>query len=120
MLHTWSLANDFHFFLMGVVFCFMIIRGKKLGLLLPFIAAVTSMTAIFAKIYLEKRPGVIYFDLNFIYQPEFRDIYIKSHLRAAPYFIGFYAGYFYYKHSSSQKFLNAVSKCNGTLIFLNT
>lgn len=72
--------------------------------------AATSMGAMFAKIYLENKTAVVYFDLNFMYQPEFQEIYIKSHLRAAPYFIGFYAGYFYCNHSSGKKFLNVVRK----------
>lgn len=109
MLHTWSLACDFHFFLVGLLICFFIIHKRRLGLILLFGVIITSIAATFIKVYSEQLSALPYLDVNITKRPEFDQVYIKSHLRAAPYFIGFYAGYLHDKYYNTTGRLNLVS-----------
>lgn len=108
MPHSWSLASEFQLYLLGLLVCILIIYKKRCGLILLFTLAAASVLATFFKIYLEERPPMLLFYPNLLKDQEFQVTYTKTHLRAAPYFIGLYAGYFYHKHYGTKKRLSVV------------
>lgn len=108
MIHTWSLASDFHFFIVGLLICLVITNNKSRGFALLFAVTVASVVGTFLKIYSEERTALLLLYPVLMKDPEFEDSYIKSHLRAAPYFIGLCVGYLYCKHYDTRRRMNVV------------
>lgn len=88
---------------MGLLICLLISYNKKAGVTLLFVVIIASVVGTFLKIYVEERTPLLLAYPNLIKDPEFEATYIKTHLRAAPYFIGLYFGYLYCKNYSDKK-----------------
>lgn len=115
MIHTWSLACDFHFFIVGLLICLVITYNKKAGVTLLFAVTIASAVGTFLKIYVEESTPFLLTYPNLIKDPVFEATYIKTHLRATLYFIGLYFGYIYCKNYSDKK-----RWINGVLIVVKT
>lgn len=114
MVHSWYLPSDFHYFIIGIFVVLLIRKNKKLGLSLLTFLFVLSLIIPFVITVVYLRPALLYFYPKFLLAPkthvDFGLTYIKSHTRAAPYFIGMYAGYFYYRVKDYDDFhLNRVT-----------
>lgn len=110
MPHTWSLACDFHFFMVSVFVLILLRYRRKMGLIVLFTMAVSSVAANFAVVYFQRRTALLLQYPHVFNDSEFYVTYNKSHLRAAPYFIGLYGGYFYYRNYATQKRMKLVIK----------
>lgn len=109
MLHSWYLPCDFHYFIVGLFLCVLISKHKKIGLSVLLGLTISSMILTFVIVAVYKRAAMLLFYPHNVAGPEFTFTYNKSHLRAAPYFIGLFAGYFYYKDFGREKRFNWVS-----------
>lgn len=109
MLHSWYLPCDFHYFIVGLFVCVLISKHKKIGLSVLLGLTVASMIVTFVVVAVYKRAAMLLFYPHNVAGPEFSLTYNKSHLRAAPYFIGLFAGYFYYKDFGAEKRFKWVS-----------
>lgn len=112
MTHSWYLPCDFHFFIIGVFTCIFISKRKKFGLAILLGLTILSLVIPFVLTVLYTRPGLLLFYPEFLVapkvHPDFRLTYTKSHTRATPYFVGMFAGYWYYKAKNSEKHFNRV------------
>lgn len=109
MLHTWSLASDFQFFIVGLLICWLIKYNKRAGFTLLFALIAASVVGTFLKIYTEERTVFMLTYPNLLKDSELHETYIKSHLRAAPYFIGLGFGYYLCKHYVSERRISVVT-----------
>lgn len=107
MTHSWYLPCDFHYFIIGVFICMLISKNKRLGLAALLLATIASLVIPSAITIMYNRPGLLLFYPQFLtgpkVHPDFRLTYTKTHTRATPYFIGMFAGYFYYRVKGSEK-----------------
>lgn len=107
MLQTWYLPCDFHYFVVGLFICFLISKKKLLGLGVLVATTIISVVLPFAITIVYERPALMHWYpellVNIKGHHEFRELYSKSHLRGAPYFIGMMAGYMYYKLKKTEK-----------------
>lgn len=67
------------------------------------------MIVTFVVVFRDEHQGILLLYPTALHSPHFTEVYIKTHTRATPYFIGCIAGYFYYKRGGQQKQLGVVS-----------
>lgn len=107
MVHSWYLPCDFHYFIIGMFICILISKKKKYGLSTLCAFTIAALAVPFAITIVYRREALLQFFPEFLtnpkQHPEFRMTYSKTHTRATPYFIGMFAGYFYYKAKQSEK-----------------
>lgn len=112
MVHSWYLPCDFHYFIVGILIVLLIRKNKKHGLALLLFLLIVSMAIPFLITIVYLRPALLHFYPDFLQSPkgdaDFTLTYIKSHTRAAPYFIGMFAGYVYYKVKNTDFALSRV------------
>ncbi|XP_065334465.1 nose resistant to fluoxetine protein 6-like [Cloeon dipterum] len=99
MFQSWYIACDMHYFLLAPLIVIPLYKSPKLGLAL--LAGVTSLSIVipFAVTYVGEYSGVLRVYMSLLEDPpsneDYYAVYIKSHNRAAPYFIGMAAAYLY-------------------------
>lgn len=107
IVQSWSLSGDFHFFLVCLAICAVIKKNPKLGLSLLVGITALSVTMSFVILYLNRELPIIKYwpksakDLRL--HPEFLNSYIRSHMRAAPYLLGAFAGYIYHELGTTRR-----------------
>ncbi|KAJ8925873.1 hypothetical protein NQ315_009725, partial [Exocentrus adspersus] len=115
--HTWYLPCDFHYFVVAVGLVLLIRKAKKCGLGIVLALIIVSILIHFVLIFVYKSSAFLRFYPSFLQNPkadrDYQLIYIKTHARATPYFIGVFAGYVYYKFKGCDRVL---SKCYSTTV----
>lgn len=100
MVHSWYLACDFHYFIIGIFLILLIRRNRRLGVIIFSLLFVTSIAIPFLLTLLLKRPALVRFYPLTLVAPkvdvDFQLTYIKSHTRATAYLIGMWLGLVYY------------------------
>lgn len=113
MLHAWYLSCDFHLYIIGAFMCLLINKRKKLGLAALAALTVVSIAGAFIKTLVFLEPPLLLIDSELFAgirsHEVFNNSYIKSHMRSPPYFIGLFAGYFFYKVRNSKFHMGKVS-----------
>ncbi|XP_050305994.1 nose resistant to fluoxetine protein 6-like [Anthonomus grandis grandis] len=101
MVHSWYLSCDFHYFVTALFLSILLQRMKKTGLVVLGIVFVVSILVPFVIVFINQRPAVLFFYLDFIRSPkshpDFLLTYIKSHARSTPYIVGMFAGYMFFR-----------------------
>lgn len=120
MVHSWYLPCDFHYFIVAIFLCLLISKKKKTGLILLGITFITSIVVPFVIVFVNTRPAVLFFYLDFIRSPkthpDFLLTYVKSHARSTPYFVGMVAGYLFYRMRERKANLTWVSVLNVSVL----
>ncbi|XP_050519778.1 nose resistant to fluoxetine protein 6-like [Daktulosphaira vitifoliae] len=105
-INAWYLACDMHFFIIGVLLTYAIWKWKTLGIWVLYTCLGMSTILPGYLIYTHKYIAVAPLDATSLKDlastSYYRDIYIKSHMRAMPYFIGMVAAYIYEKLKESR------------------
>ncbi|XP_018579670.1 nose resistant to fluoxetine protein 6-like [Anoplophora glabripennis] len=108
--HTWYLPCDFHYFIVAIGLVLIIRKDKKYGLAMVFILTIVSFLIPFVLILVYESSAFLRFLPDFLRHPkthrDYELLYIKSHVRATPYFIGMLAGYTYYRMKGSGRILS--------------
>ncbi|CAB3360039.1 Hypothetical predicted protein [Cloeon dipterum] len=101
MFQSWFLACDMHYFLLSPLIIYPLWRWPRPGKVLLFFITSLSIFVPFAVTLLGGLDAVLLLFMSTLADPvsneTFRSIYIPSHTRAAPYFIGIVWGYVLYK-----------------------
>ncbi|KAF7280195.1 hypothetical protein GWI33_006300 [Rhynchophorus ferrugineus] len=128
MVHSWYLPCDFHYFIVAIFLCILINKRKKAGLIALAVLFVVSILIPFIIVFVNNRPAVLFFYLDFIRSPkshpDFLLTYVKSHARSTPYFVGIVAGYLFYRSRNQKVRLNwktetQVPQTSESLVFHN-
>ncbi|XP_071445546.1 nose resistant to fluoxetine protein 6-like [Hetaerina americana] len=101
MFQSWYVTCDMHFFLMAPLLVYPLWRWPRYGRIVLFLVTLVSIAIPFAVTYIGQLDAVLLLYMTTLSDPvvndTFRSIYITSHTRASPYFIGMIWGYMYYK-----------------------
>lgn len=106
MLHSWYLACDMHFFIIGIFLTYIIWRWNKAGVCIYGVIFAVSIYLPAKSIYDNKQWGVMpYFHgniKNLRTTEHFQRIYIKSHYRITTYLVGLAAAFIYMRIKQSK------------------
>ncbi|XP_046394827.1 nose resistant to fluoxetine protein 6-like [Ischnura elegans] len=101
MFQSWYVTCDMHFFLMAPLLVYPLWRWPRYGRVALLLVTLASVCVPFAVTYIGQLDGVLLLYMTTLSDPvvnnTFRSVYITSHTRASPYFIGMMWGYIYYK-----------------------
>ncbi|KAK9888344.1 hypothetical protein WA026_000598 [Henosepilachna vigintioctopunctata] len=118
MIQSWYLPCDFHYFIITLGILFIMKKQKKIGLFILLMVFISSMAIPFLLTILYRRHSVLYFHPDMLItpkkHPDFGPIYVKSHTRATPYFIGVICGYLYFRYKD-KKF--SISTVKSVIVF---
>ncbi|XP_046394951.1 nose resistant to fluoxetine protein 6-like [Ischnura elegans] len=101
MVQSWYLPCDTHFFVIGALLMSLLHRRPRVGFAALALTTAASIAAPFALTLHNKHDATVLFYRDFLFDPRasayFNDVYIKSHMRAGPYFAGIIGGYLFYR-----------------------
>ncbi|RZB39911.1 nose resistant to fluoxetine protein 6-like [Asbolus verrucosus] len=107
MFQSWYMTCDFHFFLIAPVIVWLLRKKPNLGVGVLFIIIILSISVVFAIVYLTQENAILLLYMKFLKDPvvnnTFKNIYIPTHMRGTPYFVGMLAGYLKY-HLKTKKY----------------
>ncbi|KAL3267193.1 hypothetical protein HHI36_011329 [Cryptolaemus montrouzieri] len=101
MFQSWYLTCDTHYFLIVPFLAYLLWKKPKVGFFVCGIIIGLSVIVPFIIIYMSQEEPFLLLYMKFLRDPTtnktFQDIYIPSHMRAGPYFIGALAAYLKFK-----------------------
>lgn len=106
MVQAWYLACDFHFFIGGTIIVFISWKWRKSAY--PIMVALMVFFLVYPAYVIYEGQYWSHFRtyIKNMYDPPaermFRDVYVKSHLRAFPYVAGLFCGYLYINLKKSE------------------
>ncbi|KAG8224790.1 hypothetical protein J437_LFUL002235 [Ladona fulva] len=108
MFQSWYIACDMHYFLIAPLIIFPLWRWKNWKGKIPLATVVIASIIIpFIITFVGKYDGVLRVYISLLEDPNanehYRNVYIKSHSRAGPYFIGITAAYICYQRKIAGK-----------------
>ncbi|XP_008187815.1 nose resistant to fluoxetine protein 6 [Acyrthosiphon pisum] len=120
MLHSWYLACDMHFFIVGVFLTYIIWRWNKAGVCIYGVVFAVSIYLPAKSIYDNKLWGVMpyfYGNIKNIRTTEhFNRIYIKSHYRITTYLVGIAAAFIYLRIKQSKLKFSVKNRTIGLML----
>ncbi|KAJ3657266.1 hypothetical protein Zmor_009082, partial [Zophobas morio] len=97
MFQSWYLTCDIHFFMMVPIIIWLLRKKPCLGLVILFLIIVVSVCVVFATVYMYEEDAILLVYMKLLKDPvinnTFKNIYIPTHMRASPYFVGMVTGY---------------------------
>ncbi|KAJ8912893.1 hypothetical protein NQ315_011216 [Exocentrus adspersus] len=101
MFQSWYLTCDLHYFLLMPFLVWLLRTKPKVGLLTVIALIVASIFTVFIIVYVNNEDGIMLLYMKLLKDPvlnkTFRHIYMPTHLRASPYFVGILTAYIKYK-----------------------
>ncbi|XP_060875360.1 nose resistant to fluoxetine protein 6-like [Metopolophium dirhodum] len=120
MLHSWYLACDMHFFIIGIFLTYIIWRWNKAGVCIYGVIFAVSIYLPAKSIYDNKQWGVMpYFHgniKNLRTTEHFQRIYIKSHYRITTYLVGLAAAFIYLRIKQSKLKFSVKNRSIGIML----
>ncbi|KAE9539481.1 hypothetical protein AGLY_004733 [Aphis glycines] len=120
MVHTWYLACDMHFFIVGVFLTYIVWRWNKAGVFVYGVLFAISMYIPAKSIYDNKQWGVMpYFHgniKNLRTTEHFQRVYIKSHYRITTYLVGLATAFIYLRIKQSKFKFSIESRIIGFMV----
>ncbi|XP_064215056.1 nose resistant to fluoxetine protein 6 [Tribolium castaneum] len=106
MFQSWYMTCDMHLFMISPFIIWLLRKKPFLGLVSLFVLIVASISVVFATVYLSKEDAILMLYMKFLRDPvinnTFKNIYIPTHMRASPYFVGMVTGYIKYVMKSRE------------------
>ncbi|XP_071455245.1 nose resistant to fluoxetine protein 6-like [Hetaerina americana] len=101
MVQSWYLPCDTHFFIIGALLMTLLHRRPRVGQVALALTTLASIAVPFAVTLAKHHDATVLFYRDFLFDPRsdvyFNDVYIKSHMRAGPYFAGLIGGYLFFR-----------------------
>ncbi|XP_057655774.1 nose resistant to fluoxetine protein 6-like [Diorhabda carinulata] len=128
MFQSWYLTCDMHYFLLVPILVILLKWKVMLGIGTILVLLVCSAIIVTTSVYIYKEEPILLLYTKLlkdpVYNTTFRDIYIPSHMRSSPYFLGVLTGYIKYRMKNSAyklpKWMNRTGWCIASLITIAT
>jgi hypothetical protein len=112
MIQSWYIACDTHLFLTAPVIVSLLYHRPKVGHTVLALALAASIITTFVVTYSGKLDAFLLVHIKILRNPiankTFRNLYIPTHTRATPYYIGMITGLVRYKMKNSSYKINKV------------
>ena len=96
MGYLWYIPNDYQFYAISPIFIITLYKFPKAGKFLIGVTLAASMTVLAfltANVYISRKKDIVFVLLDM-----WEDVYIKPYCRGAPWLIGMYLGYVFFKY----------------------
>ncbi|XP_071452933.1 nose resistant to fluoxetine protein 6-like [Hetaerina americana] len=122
MFQSWYITCDMHLFIISPPIVYLLWKKPLFGKILLLTVTVASMVVSFLVTYTKRLDALLLLYMKTLSDPisndTFRSMYIPTHTRASPYFIGMAAGYAKYLIQSKQMKIPKVAVWLGWMIAL--
>ncbi|PNF30393.1 hypothetical protein B7P43_G13251 [Cryptotermes secundus] len=112
LLQSYFLACDMHFFIIAIPVVILLSKRPSIGAAVLGGIILVSIIIPFLVTYLDHKPALVNFYIDFLLAPRgndvYQSVYIKSHTRASPYFVGLALGYLLYNHLNGKQKIGMV------------
>jgi hypothetical protein len=115
MIQSWYIACDTHLFLTAPIIVSLLYHKPKIGNSVLALILATSISTTFFVTYLGKLDAFLLVHIKTLRNPiankTFRSLYIPTHTRATPYYVGMMTGLVRHKMKNSSYKINKVRTC---------
>lgn len=115
MIQSWYIACDTHLFLTAPIIVSLLYHKPKIGNLVLALILVATISTTFFVTYLGKLDAFLLVHIKTLRNPitdkTFRSLYIPTHTRATPYYVGMMTGLVRHKMKNSSYKINKVRTC---------
>ncbi|XP_071441684.1 O-acyltransferase like protein-like [Hetaerina americana] len=120
MLQSWYLSSDMQLFVIGAPVALLLAKHPNLGKIVLAVFLIASSVLPFALTYILKLEPIfpVYMETvnDLLANEAYLTTYVPTYMRAAPYFIGMWVGYFIFDHRARQVTISVTTAVVGYIL----